>query len=213
MQTLKEEHFVDNAREETTNKNDNSTKEKGTLCKTEGDSCDTATVEKEDEVAQVPTASITDTSTVDIENPPENQSKDQSGNPYGEDESIQIRIPLPGLNYDFNKKDRCQAESRLASGLCTICLSVFVPGSDIVWSSNYSCEHVFHAECIERWLMKQREGPLCPCCRRDFIVDPYDLEESTNNNLHVVAESDDDDDWIQPTFSGESTIDEVTGND
>jgi len=25
--------------------------------------------------------------------------------------------------------------------------------------------------------MKQREGPLCPCCRRDFIVDPFDLIE------------------------------------
>lgn len=30
--------------------------------------------------------------------------------------------------------------------------------------------------------MKQREGPLCPCCRRDFIVDPLDLLEEENNN-------------------------------
>lgn len=30
--------------------------------------------------------------------------------------------------------------------------------------------------------MKQREGPLCPCCRRDFIVDPFDLLEEGNNN-------------------------------
>lgn len=25
--------------------------------------------------------------------------------------------------------------------------------------------------------MKQREGPLCPCCRRDFVLDPYDLDD------------------------------------
>jgi hypothetical protein len=25
--------------------------------------------------------------------------------------------------------------------------------------------------------MKQREGPLCPICRRDFIVDPLDFLE------------------------------------
>ncbi len=24
--------------------------------------------------------------------------------------------------------------------------------------------------------MKQRDGPLCPCCRRDFVLDPYDME-------------------------------------
>lgn len=60
-------------------------------------------------------------------------------------------------------------------------------GSDIVWSSNENCDHHFHANCIERWLLKQREGPLCPCCRQDFVVDPFDLLEeegntTTNNN-------------------------------
>ena len=64
--------------------------------------------------------------------------------------------------------------------LVVLCVKV---GSDIVWSSNESCDHHFHANCIEKWLMKQREGPLCPCCRRDFIVDPFDLlEEEGDDN-------------------------------
>lgn len=38
--------------------------------------------------------------------------------------------------------------------------------------------------------MKQREGPLCPCCRRDFIVDPFDLlEEEANRNDDTVGGS------------------------
>ena len=71
---------------------------------------------------------------------------------------------------------------------CSICLTEYVVGSDVVWSSNPRCFHVFHTSCIERWLMKQREGPLCPCCRNEFVIDPFDnvgeIDESTgvNNN-------------------------------
>lgn len=57
---------------------------------------------------------------------------------------------------------------------CSICLCEYEVGSDIVWSSNSQCDHVFHTKCIEQWLMKQREGPFCPCCRRDFVIDPFD---------------------------------------
>ncbi|OEU19897.1 hypothetical protein FRACYDRAFT_155564, partial [Fragilariopsis cylindrus CCMP1102] len=52
---------------------------------------------------------------------------------------------------------------------CSICLCEYIVGSDLVYSSNPQCDHVFHAECIEQWIMKQRDGPLCPCCRRDFV--------------------------------------------
>ena len=64
---------------------------------------------------------------------------------------------------------------------CSICLCEYSVGSDIVWSSNPQCDHVFHEDCIELWLMKQREGPLCPCCRRDFVIDPFD-------DMEVVGE-------------------------
>eukprot|EP00529_Nitzschia_sp_RCC80_P022638 CAMPEP_0113486316 /NCGR_PEP_ID=MMETSP0014_2-20120614/24934_1 /TAXON_ID=2857 /ORGANISM="Nitzschia sp." /LENGTH=495 /DNA_ID=CAMNT_0000379985 /DNA_START=76 /DNA_END=1563 /DNA_ORIENTATION=- /assembly_acc=CAM_ASM_000159 len=67
---------------------------------------------------------------------------------------------------------------------CSICLTDYVVGSDVVWSSNPRCFHVFHTSCIERWLMKQREGPLCPCCRSEFVIDPFDN----------VSENDDGDD-------------------
>ncbi|CAB9507720.1 NADPH Oxidase [Seminavis robusta] len=119
-------------------------------------------------------------------------------NPYDDEETLQIRIPVPGLPMggscflDPTRQPQRQQqqgdderEMRLTPGHCTICLSNYKVGSDIVWSSNESCDHHFHASCIEKWLMKQREGPLCPICRRDFVVDPLDLLEEDNNNHNI----------------------------
>ena len=113
-----------------------------------------------------------------------------------EDENVMIEIPIPGLPCPQGLWPPSGGEStttttvpdrptRMASGICTICLSSFTIGSTVVWSSNPSCEHVFHEDCIEKWLLKQREGPLCPCCRRDFIVDPDDVTaEDQQENEH-----------------------------
>jgi hypothetical protein len=117
-----------------------------------------------------------------------------------DEESILIEIPLPGLvmkradsTGDEERDDVNGATvsslatttarlgtSRLVPGFCTICLSGFGVGADICWSSNSQCEHCFHCDCIEEWLTKQMQrghatSPICPCCRRDFIVDPHDL--------------------------------------
>ena len=119
---------------------------------------------------------------------------DDPDDPYGEDEAVQIRIPVPGLHLTGEPP-----ATRIVPGMCTICLCAYEVGSDVVWSSNSACEHVFHEDCIEMWLMKQREGPLCPCCRRDFIVDPFDDVEDGKM-------SDTADLWIQQTFSDDSAM-------
>jgi Ring finger domain len=118
-----------------------------------------------------------------------------------DEESILIEIPLPGLilkhadsTGDDEERDDVNGAtvsslatttarlgtSRLVPGFCTICLSGFGVGADICWSSNNQCEHCFHCDCIEEWLTKQMQrghatSPICPCCRRDFIVDTHDL--------------------------------------
>jgi hypothetical protein len=109
----------------------------------------------------------------------ENNNNNADENPYGDDDTVMIRVPSAGLHMTAGN----QQSMRVVPGLCTICLCSYEPGSDIVWSSNPDCEHLFHASCIEQWLMKQREGPLCPCCRRDFVIDPFDLEEGRNSSV------------------------------
>jgi hypothetical protein len=55
-----------------------------------------------------------------------------------------VEIPAPGLHVKSHLNS-----SRLVPNICTICLSNYDIGSKIVWSSNPSCEHAFHEECIE----------------------------------------------------------------
>lgn len=178
MQTLTEEHFV---------------------CEVESRSNDTVTARKceedqlfsserkcefskSDELVQGPEVNQQIDSSADIEHGRDLETGNTNAvditNPYGEEEARLVQIPVPGL---YTEK----TETRLVPGTCTICLCDYEPGSDVVWSSSNLCEHVFHAECIEAWLMKQREGPLCPCCRRDFIIDPYDCDAEEGDFLGI----------------------------
>jgi hypothetical protein len=110
------------------------------------------------------------------------QLRDASGKSIDFD-NLFVEIPAPGLSVTPNSKNL-----RLVPNLCTICLCNYEIGTDIVWSSNSVCDHAFHSECIEQWLMNQREGPLCPCCRRDFILDPYDLDGDDEEKIERELE-------------------------
>ena len=93
---------------------------------------------------------------------------------YGE--STVVEIPAAGLSVEQSKR----SQWRSVSNLCAICLCNYQVGDDIVWASNPACDHAFHKDCIERWLIKQRGNPLCPCCRRDFVIDPLDAEDDVD---------------------------------
>ena len=57
---------------------------------------------------------------------------------------------------------------------CPICLDTFEEGQDLSWSQEQKCHHIFHAECLEPWLMKHDD---CPCCRVIFIDESVLLED------------------------------------
>jgi hypothetical protein len=54
------------------------------------------------------------------------------------------------------------------SEVCSICLGSYQVGDIVVQSSNESCQHIFHRDCLLAFLMT-RQSPLCPCCRQTYI--------------------------------------------
>lgn len=71
---------------------------------------------------------------------------------------------------------------------CAICLTEYAPNDHLSYSSNESCTHAFHTDCITQWLValgkrqckmqrfsevpNEKElvefGLDCPCCRQEF---------------------------------------------
>ncbi|KAL7533876.1 hypothetical protein ACHAXR_005503 [Thalassiosira sp. AJA248-18] len=87
------------------------------------------------------------------------------------------------------ERSRRKDERRDVPHFCAICLGEYEISETISWSSNPECTHVFHQECIVKWLntlgrklskyQRFSENPSatqllnyrlqCPCCRQDFI--------------------------------------------
>lgn len=53
--------------------------------------------------------------------------------------------------------------------LCIICFKDYEVGEQVVWSSGESCRHVYHHDCMLKWLSTGKR--ICPVCRQDFVPD------------------------------------------
>ncbi|GKY91593.1 hypothetical protein MPSEU_000131800 [Mayamaea pseudoterrestris] len=80
-------------------------------------------------------------------------------------DSTMVRVPAAGSHVNCDNDQ----PYRLAEATCAICLIAYETGSQVGWSSNIACEHVFHYDCFKLWLARP-EGKSCPCCRREFLV-------------------------------------------
>lgn len=124
-----------------------------------------------------------------------------------------ICVPLPGqqsCNGNCNATERTSnttgttslndiSETRNVPNLCVICYEEYKMADKVCWASSSDCIHVFHEECIVRWLtklgwmkLKEQKEPEnmadkdkclnydldCPVCRGKFIC-KNDLSKNT----------------------------------
>ncbi len=100
--------------------------------------------------------------------------------------------------------------------VCPICLDNFEVG-DVVMFARHSrtCAHVFHEECLQQWLLEQRENE-CPTCRAKFIEDiDTDSASSSSGNTDTNENSivDSTADTNENSIVDEGDIEEGNCND
>mmetsp|Transcript_4930 Transcript_4930/g.5719 ORF Transcript_4930/g.5719 Transcript_4930/m.5719 type:complete len:220 (+) Transcript_4930:69-728(+) len=74
--------------------------------------------------------------------------------------TLSVSEMLNGDNDDSNSVDNYSAE------MCPICLESYTAGEEICWSRNENCVHSFHLDCMQAWLMKSDD---CPLCRENYL--------------------------------------------
>lgn len=88
-----------------------------------------------------------------------------AGDVGGAVEMHQVRSAgAPDLHYDAS----LHRELHFDLGSCAICLEVY-EGDDVV--RGLVCGHVFHAACVDPWLIQRRA--CCPICKRDYYKEVH----------------------------------------
>ena len=130
-----------------------------------------------------------------------------------------VSVPMAGeCRHDALPDDVSSGHYRKEPNGCAICLSPFEVTDKITWSSNPSCQHVFHDTCIADWLIalgrkhlkklrreQQRTGnlsynsdpvrkitgfpKLCPCCRQHFIVEDDDDDSVDEKEPRAIGDT------------------------
>merc|ERR1712056_44043 len=63
--------------------------------------------------------------------------------------------------------ETCMQDSQMStSAACAVCLANLEEGEE---ARGLPCEHLFHRSCIDAWLAKSRQ---CPICRQAVITSP-----------------------------------------
>lgn len=123
--------------------------------------------------------------------------------------SVHIR-QVPRLKSDLvisdTDDDGTTMDSTRQPWICAICLVPYKVGDEICWTQNPACIHAFHHGCIEQWLSRRHD---CPVCRAAYMYVPRSEEApwSTLANRCLNAE-----DPIPLIETGPRVPDDVTSS-
>lgn len=82
----------------------------------------------------------------------------------------------------IDKNDSLSHESTQLQS-CGVCFEVFQVNQLVSWSSTSDCEHVFHPQCIQKWLLRHEH---CPICRRPYLIVDYTRQAIPTRQLKAL---------------------------
>ena len=89
---------------------------------------------------------------------------DENAVSKGINRTFQKRI-LREVTYEGGRNERAGRAGRTSHGegvdMCAVCRDDFQVGEKVI---SLNCTHMFHRDCLEPWLEKER---TCPCCRKE----------------------------------------------
>ena len=62
---------------------------------------------------------------------------------------------------------------------CSICFLKFNKEEVVCQSNDSACQHIYHKECMESWLLKHDQ---CPICRRPYLALPVDEDRQNTES-------------------------------
>lgn len=102
---------------------------------------------------------------LDLEN---DNGNDDDGLDKEQDSSRKTTLLLADvMDYD-NKASTTASTTKHISSVepCAICLNDYQQDEILCWSQSTKCQHFFHRDCMEEWLLSHHE---CPCCRNNYL--------------------------------------------
>ena len=107
-------------------------------------------------------------------NEEENQEEEEEENE--EDKIYNLKKEKFILNLNEFQYKHIKKYSQIKEKKCSICLLKY-RGSDII--KEFPCNHIYHKDCILKWLKKSN---ICPLCKYDITEDVNSIELNKNNN-------------------------------
>ncbi|CAN6634270.1 hypothetical protein TRVA0_014S02058 [Trichomonascus vanleenenianus] len=99
-------------------------------------------------------------------NAPQRGAKTMPNSTVNLNNSDTVSLPIPTINNNDNNATNTDNEDNTIA--CSICLDAIEPANLI---RQLDCHHVFHDDCIARWLTTRKA--VCPLCQTDFYEPPH----------------------------------------
>ena len=115
-------------------------------------------------------------------------NKKQEEKPKTEEEKLKTQLIKEMDEFQYKNKDKFK--DFMMEKSCPICMKSYII-TDII--KGLTCKHTFHKSCIEQWLEKHDDCPLCKCNFAEEVKKrKSELEKNIYDEEHISDISDED---------------------